>query len=125
MSRKWDWAAKRPPTLDEQRAAGPETPRHRSKKDTKRWCRGKVGREHTPGVRLNQYGRHRLARTGVVPCERVTKDSWRYRILTGSRQDTGTVWQCHHEDYCTTCGKTLGFDLLGLRERCPDYAEAM
>lgn len=25
---------------------GPEAPAHRSRKDTKRWCRGVVGREH-------------------------------------------------------------------------------
>ena len=25
---------------------GPEVAPHRSKKDTRRWCRGKVGREH-------------------------------------------------------------------------------
>jgi hypothetical protein len=25
-----------------------EIPKHRSKKDTKRWCGGKPGREHTP-----------------------------------------------------------------------------
>lgn len=122
MGHKWDRDAKRPPTLAEERANGPEEQRHRSRKDTKRWCRGKVGREHTPGVQFGQGGRWALARGEAAPCKRISRDDdWQYTLYVGSRQDTGTVWLCRHEDYCTTCGKVLSFDVLGLGKRCPDY----
>ena len=35
-----------------------ESPPHRSKKNTKRWCKGKVGREHVPGEWGTRRGMH-------------------------------------------------------------------
>jgi hypothetical protein len=33
----------------------PEVPRSRAKKDTKRWCKGKIGREHKPSCVARKY----------------------------------------------------------------------
>lgn len=41
-----DGSYHQPPELPELNLS--QTPRHKSKKDTKRWCLGKVGREHLP-----------------------------------------------------------------------------
>lgn len=43
---------------DERRSKdSPESGKHRSKKNTRRWCRGVVGREHTPECRDHAYSR--------------------------------------------------------------------
>lgn len=74
------------------------TPRS-TRKNTRRWCRGKEGVEHT------------------VEMRRLWPETWRY------------CWQypsfsgrqmCLHEYYCTTCGKRLG--LVESRD-CPDRRE--
>lgn len=42
-----------PPELPELKL--PQIPRHRSKKDTKRWCLGKVGRVHAPVWEVTEF----------------------------------------------------------------------
>lgn len=89
------------PRLDERRASAPEVPRHRSRKNTRRWCRGRTGVEHVLEVRLNKYAEAPW-RHGQPPCYRV---DWR---LNG--------WWCNHERYCVTCGKIIDVSLDG---ECP------
>lgn len=118
---KWDRADKRPPTLAEQRVAAPDAPPHRSRKNTRKWCRGKVGVEHVPGVRLSQTGRWAKSR-GEVICHWEDCDHWSFVVMTGLRNKTGQFWRCLHEDYCATCGKTLSAGFNGVdSDRCPDY----
>lgn len=122
---KWDWAAKRPPTLDEQRVAAGESVPHRSRKNTRRWCRGKVGVEHRPGVRMGRWGVYAQAQ-GYPACRWEEKSHWVYQLLADKRVATweGTgewFWRCYHEDHCTACGKVLGVNLNGVGpDRCPD-----
>lgn len=91
-------------------AAAPENRVTRPHKDTRHWCKGKVGREHTPAIEMppNAY-----------------------------RQDCGWItwnevpwYSCHHVELCTTCGKHLRLSYGWLRteprnlqpEECPAYA---
>ena len=55
----------------------------RPKKDTTRWCRGKVGRPHTPVIEFNR-------RVGK-PCEMNRRGEW----------------VCFHETVCSACEKVL------------------
>jgi hypothetical protein len=62
----------------------PDRPKHHSHKDTKRWCKGKPGREHKPGwihkgtwIRWQEW---------VKGCEVCGKQDWRGRCL-------GFVWK--------------------------------
>lgn len=78
-------------------------PRGRGRKDTKRWCRGKVGTEHEPRVEYrSQYGH---------ACGWM----WWYR---GGVKDSG-YWSCHHSEVCQRCGKVLRHLKA---EECPVFA---
>ena len=89
--------------LDERRASASEVPRHRSRKNTRRWCRGKIGVDHVLDVRLDRYG-EMLWRRDKAPCYR---PSWR-----------PASWWCNHERYCTRCGKILD---ASLNDECSNY----
>jgi hypothetical protein len=52
-----------------------EEPRHRSSKDTKRWCRGVVGREHEWADAERRYG-HRVV-LYIQACRRCRKERGR------------------------------------------------
>jgi hypothetical protein len=89
--------------LDKQRAAAPEVPKHHSRKDRRRWCRGKPGVEH--GERqlvLNSYAGW-WSRDGGLPC----RVAW------------SGAWRCAHEEACSVCGKVLRRRLP--TAECPDY----
>lgn len=90
------------PHRDEERHAQPEVPLHRAKKNTKRWCKGKVGREHKVelGVSKNGWGRRQ--------CEYVDWLRWLH--------DDG--WMCRHVRSCTVCGKVMEYSL---GRECPDW----
>ena len=74
------------------------------KKDTRRWCKGKVGREHTIDIRRIKYGWY-------VNADRVRCDYIRNLYPWWERapyyRNRGDEWVCHHERFCTTCGKIL------------------
>ena len=56
-----------------------ETPKHRSKKNTNRWCKGKVGREHIPvWIKNNKYEFVKDAEWLDYACQECKKviDSW-------------------------------------------------
>lgn len=66
----------------------------RKKKNTKRWCKGKVGKEHEPVIELNtkrMYGNIRECRSG----------GW---------------WYCFHHEVCKNCHKELKYMV-----DCPDF----
>lgn len=86
------------------------------KKNTKRWCKGKVGREHQPALRIaSPY-------TRVYQCGWV-KDSWRMAIHKRfGPGDGGPYWECDHEQYCQACGKIL-LSMWSNKIDCPDYTE--
>lgn len=71
---------------------------HRSRKDTRRWCRGKVGVKHVTEVR-QAHGHY-----GARPC---------YRTEWWIEQ-----WWCNHQLVCVKCNKIMRHDL---GTDCPDY----
>jgi hypothetical protein len=82
----------------DQRRLDPVRERHgKSKKDTKRWCRGKEGQPHLLGTQI--------------------KPAW----LSLGRTCQSGHWLfsgCYHEEYCTRCGKVTKW-MLDWKD-CPD-----
>lgn len=121
----------REPTRQERAATLPDTPKHRSRKDRRRWCGGHVGREHVPVIRLSKLAMWRRDRGYGATCQWQARYRWlrwgEPEELIGRRGRHGTTvisgyrWSCTHERGCERCGKILD---PFLRDReCPDYAE--
>lgn len=89
--------------------------RHRSKKDTKSWCRGKEGVEHELETVLDDwpYGIRALE----IPC------GWHLMFMRGDYARRPRVsWSCRHLKKCVVCGKK--FDQFRLKEDCPNFHPA-
>lgn len=70
----------------------------RSKKNTKRWCRGKQGREHITEIqRYEKYG---------------------MKTQCGPSRWGVEGWACQHVVVCVECGKIL--KMWGVGYACPD-----
>ncbi len=98
---------------DEQRANAPDTPRHRGRKDRKRWCGGHEGREHIPGPpepNHNYNWRHLFGSDLCHP-----RPGWSKGLYAWKDPD----WWCNHYIRCIRCTKILN-ENLGATE-CPDY----
>lgn len=86
-----------------------DTPvRRRSKKDTKKWCKGKVGVEHDYQLAPNHHN---------FKCQ-----PHRTYLPNGEKVDE---WWCNHETRCTKCGKYdkwYAYDVESNRgaDICPD-----
>jgi hypothetical protein len=89
---------------DDPRHPGHREHRPRAKKDTRAWCKGKVGRPHQPVVQTYPHD--------SIPCREAP--SW-YARRYGN-------WWCRHQLVCEVCGKVLEF-VLTSRE-CPDRPAA-
>lgn len=77
----------------------------RKRKDTKRWCKGIVGREHQPEIVLA----HWVGGKGCEPKRGFYTSSWFYG---------DGPWVCRHQEVCGVCRKVLQFLLDPAR--CPD-----
>ena len=108
-SSKTDWGTgpSRSAQVAAAAAADPEPPKRApGRKDTRRWCQGKVGVEHTPEVALKGG----LRRT----C------GWRPRWRLDARRFRAD-WECWHEERCANCGKVSRYlGSLGAAD-CPDF----
>ena len=128
------WEYDREPTRQERQVAAPELPRHRSRKDRRRWCGGHVGREHEPVVRESKWAtwrRDRGVSTDHTGCRWAPRYRWLRadeRIHADAQLRPGGrymvidryVWNCDHELGCDRCGKVLE-STLG--RKCPDFHE--
>lgn len=86
----------------------------RARKNTKRWCKGKVGRDHTPEVVRHHY--YAAPLFADKPCH--WQEHWSYRA--GERiKLRDTRWSCYHAIKCTTCGKYL--EQWPPKDMCPDW----
>jgi hypothetical protein len=89
-------------------------PPQRRRKNTKRWCGGKEGREHQPEtVRHHQY---------TQPPFDTRECHWweRWAYANGERvQRKPDTWSCLHAVRCTECGKYLKVFLP--KEECPTW----
>lgn len=95
-----NWDAKYDPDAREHR----ERPQRR-KKNTRRWCKGKVGREHVPQIEFDHRYR---TKCGPPP-------AWARRIIWTHD------WWCHHIEVCVNCRKHLRDGWQLKNEECPDY----
>lgn len=97
-----DW-----PRRDETQATDARPRPQRGRKDTRRWCRGKVGVEHVVETRVNKHATYRVERgVGTPSCYRA--EWWPSR------------WWCNHEVACVNCGKIL---VVSLEDDCPDRTD--
>lgn len=113
------------PTTSELRAPrfddeNPQT--HRSRRSTKRWCRGKKGVEHELAIRLSRYAES-LAR---YPFQR-NNSRWgpfvHYKRTCGwspwfYTRDGDWTYRCAHEQFCVNCGRIFPLDT---KRDCPEY----
>lgn len=76
------------------------------RKDTKHWCKGKVGREHTPEVGLSKWPYNRNICGTAADIYSWDNGPFRNR------------WVCRHELVCTSCGKIIKHTLD--RDECPE-----
>ena len=107
------------PRRDEVRASGADKPPHRSRKDRRRWCRGKSGVEHTPEVRLSRASLYMATRwPGRERCE--WRHGWKRVDGKAVPDCENWHWTCGHELGCSTCGKVL---TPHLRMNCPHFQE--
>jgi hypothetical protein len=86
-------------------------PRRRAhKKNTRRWCKGKVGREHVPQI----TGDRRWLSLGSC---RPAPDWW---PKVKWRKNN---WDCRHREVCVKCGKVLreGYELAP--QECPVWRQ--
>ncbi len=129
--RRWWWGTTKDIQTRQEAAAKPEadddvgvdaepvliTHRRRpAKKDTRRWCRGKVGREHTLKI-------------AVPPNAHQANCGWRTRRHVDDTYPPSWSYFCRHAELCTVCGKVFRryFDWLheetsGLHPvDCPEF----
>jgi hypothetical protein len=86
-------------------------PHHKKKKNTKKWCKGKVGREHVPHIIKSNYG---------VTDKCCNYAPWSVRHKNGETTPL-KKYLCWHQRSCQNCGKVLEWFLS--EEECPDYKE--
>lgn len=75
------------------------------RKDTKRWCHGKIGVEHKPVIGLKHGWEASL---GCKPTNEWQRKLWPKRL-----------WACVHDERCEHCGKILRRQIEAAE--CPDY----
>ena len=85
--------------------------RPKAKKDTRHWCKGKVGVPHQPEVNRQSYA-------GSWPCREPS--AW-FKVQYHRR--SYRPWWCYHQIACRVCGKILAHQ-LDWRE-CPDLPASM
>lgn len=124
----WDnWDGTKP-KLDEAKFLAPDTPKHRSKKNRRKWCRGKTGVEHVPELQLSKWTQYHLASGKLNPGNRWSRqhlechwdEGQHWEFVDGKMHWAGNgefAWACRHEYWCANCGKIL--DKVG--RNCPDF----
>lgn len=86
----------------------PEGPVRGRKKNTRRWCKGKPGREHAPVFTGSKWSFRR-------GCRPVVPGDW-------MREKDG--WHCSHQEVCANCGKILR-ESWQIGTDCPLYAASI
>jgi hypothetical protein len=98
----------RPPRVAQIAAAVQDTPRNSPRrKNTRRWCKGKVGVEHVPAIVFRPwYGRTCQAAQG-----------WQLSLFKSE-------WMCEHREICQNCDKILREPWKLRKQDCPVWWEA-
>ena len=85
------------------------------KKNTKKWCKGKVGREHEPVIEVDQKRFYNQRDKDKASCGWMTQYGWGQV----GRYVRGRWWNCRHHKVCSKCGKVLQYRLD--LDDCPLY----
>lgn len=105
---KSDWGGEPPRSAEVAAAVAERVVKSGSRKDTRRWCKGKPGREHVPEIVFRPwYGR---------ACHALDPGHW--------LNFSGSDWHCEHREACSRCGKILREAWKLAREECPDWRQA-
>jgi hypothetical protein len=107
----WQWGPNPSRSEIARRAAAddPQPPkRPPARKDTRSWCKGKVGREHIPVLELEPPALTNWA------CG--WRADWRVRA-----REYGIGWACYHREVCQRCRKVLREPRELARAECPAY----
>lgn len=108
---------------DEARVTAPDEPKHRSRKDRRRWCRGKVGVEHERTLILDKNRVYHSLRWGHDSAHGAWcgwREGHAWSWVDGVRSWLGTgewFWSCAHQYACANCGKILG----KVGRECPEF----
>lgn len=111
---KWEWGT--PPSRSAERSqAAAEDVRDPAKKaparkDTRAWCRGKVGIEHIPVIVVDHSVPH-FDRTDL-------RCKWR-AYWDWKTEGAVVYWRCEHCEECINCGKVLRATVAS--RECPAY----
>ena len=82
---------------------------HRSRKNRRKWCRGKVGVRHVLGQpTLKSWAQAAYGRRVAT-----------YATCHWVKWSKAPYWICHHEIKCTTCGKIMQHWIP--KTECPNY----
>lgn len=106
----WDEVADKAPPADDSWRKSP------AKKNTKAWCKGKIGRAHIPEIRVSSYHSSMYEK---YPC-RVVESFGRYWLGSDSDLGDNRRWVCYHEEYCSNCGKILTPSGIEIKQ-CPEF----
>lgn len=85
-----------------------DSPGSPARKDTRTWCKGKVGREHQLVIEPDK-------RQGWGPPGCFWSSSW---FLESGTRSHRWSWHCRHIERCTVCGKILRHWLK--QDECPE-----
>jgi len=120
---KWD----REPSAGELRAPRPvdEQPtRHTRRRNTKLWCRGKVGVEHHLAVRVKREVAsrraqpHKYGRDDYRYLDRHARwCGWSWWLWRLYADNGGWYYWCAHDRFCTRCGKIFPLEATA----CPEF----
>lgn len=94
----------------------PETDEHRKvhkKKDTKHWCKGKVGREHILVIEMSKWP-YRATECGW------SHELYPWQISSHVEAYRKNHWICYHEVQCGKCGKIMETWLS--EDKCPRFS---
>lgn len=114
---KWEWGT--PPSRSAERSqAVAEDVREPAKKaparkDTRSWCKGKVGTGHVPAIVVDHAYPFRFDR-------RTTGCHWRVGWSSDKAADI-VFWGCLHHELCANCGKVLRDRWSLPSAECPAY----
>ena len=89
-------------------ALGGRDVRRSGRKNTRRWCKGKPGREHAPVFTGSKWN----FRRGCRP------------VATGDWFGNKDGWHCSHQEVCANCGKILR-EAWQIGTDCPLYTASV
>jgi hypothetical protein len=89
----------------------------KGKKNTKRWCKGKVGVEHQPVINMTNYYYAKCNKPNYL----ITSREYSFEDEVRNPRFFSRIWSCCHQIQCQMCGKILEHYLAWYD--CPDLPD--